>query len=156
MGRWLVTSTPKSRKGDFLACLTKCGNIFYQKNNPKKSKKSKKVKKSSTTFVFFCFCPFCYKNVEKMFYQPQKVTSTPKSQKSKKKVKTIFFIFHILCEKKSHLYIYFLNFGPLPHLKNPYYENIKFFQKNKIFIKSIQKSVNLSPPNGGLVFVPPC
>ena len=42
-----------------------------------------------------------------------------------------FFILHILCEKKSHSYIYFLNFGPLPHLKNPYYENVKFFQKIK-------------------------
>merc|ERR1712030_55986 len=68
--------------------------------------------------------------------QPQKVTSTLKSQKSQKirhqkkinflahfvtkmlrkcsinpkkskKVKKFFFIFHILCEKKSHLYKYF-------------------------------------------------
>ena len=67
-----------------------------------------------------------------MFYQPQKVTLSPQKVKKVKKVKFLFFfIFHILCEKKSHLYIYFLNFGPLPHLKNPYYENVKFFQKIK-------------------------
>merc|ERR1712074_402231 len=63
-----------------------------------------------------------------MGIDPQKVKKVKKVKKSKKE---FFFIFHILCEKKSHLYIYFFNFGPLPHLKNPYYENIKFFQKIK-------------------------
>merc|ERR1712055_1007155 len=87
------------------------------------------------------FGPFCYKNVEKMFYQPQKVTLSPQKVKKVKKVKkNLFFIFHILCEKKSHLYIYFLNLGPLPHLKNPYYENIKFFQKIK-FSSNLAKNL---------------
>merc|ERR1711891_126854 len=95
--------------------------------NPKKSKKSKKVKKSSTNFFFFFFGPFCYKNVEKMFHQPQKVTLSPQKVK---KVQKFFLLFFTYCvRKKSHLYIYFLNFGPLPHLKNPYYENVKFFKK---------------------------
>merc|ERR1711888_205393 len=92
----------------------------------------------------------CSINPKKSHYHPKKSKKSKKVKKSKK----FFFIFHILCEKKSHLYIYFLNFGPLPHLKNTYYENIKFFQKNKIFIKSTQKSVNLSPSCGVLVFVP--
>merc|ERR1712030_187541 len=92
MGRWLVTSTPKSHL------------------NPKKKKKSKK---SAPNFFFF-LAQFCYKNVEKMFYQPQKVTLSPLKVKKVKKVKKKkYFIFHILCKKKSHLYIYFFGFGPL-------------------------------------------
>merc|ERR1712208_4301 len=59
------------------------------------------------------------------------------------------------CVRKSHIYTYiFLNFSPLPHLKNPYYENVKFFQNIKFSSNHPQKSVNLSPSNGLLVFVP--
>ena len=89
-----------------------------------------------------------------MFYQPQKVTLSP--QKVKKVKKNFFFIFHILCEKKSHLYIYFLNFGPLPHLKNPYYENVKFFQKIK-FSSNQPKNLEIySHLVGGLVLCHNC
>merc|ERR1712030_171104 len=116
----------------------------------KKSQKKSKKKKNFWSHLVTKMLIKCSINPKKSHYRPKK----SKKSKKFKKVKKFFFIFHILCEKKSHLYIYFLNSGPSPHLKNPYYENVKFFQKNKIFIKSIQKSVNLSPSCGVLVFVP--
>ena len=43
--------------------------------------------RSKTGEFFFVFGPFCYKNVEKMFYQPQKVIFSPQKVKKVKKVK---------------------------------------------------------------------
>merc|ERR1712030_301201 len=87
------------------------------------SKKSKK-----NPFFFFFFDSFCYKNVDKMFHQLQKVIFSPK--KVKKSQIFFFFFAHIVRKKVTLIYI-FLNFGPLTPLKNPYYENIKIFQKIK-------------------------
>ena len=65
---------------------------------PKKSKKVKKVKK------FFLFLvPFSYKNVDKMFYHPQKVIFSPQKVKKSKKN---FFYFFTYCVRKSHIYTY--------------------------------------------------
>ena len=66
---WLVTSTPKSHL-----------NSKKVTSTPKSQKKSKKNPKT----IFF-FGPFCYKNVEKMFYPPQKVTLSPQKVKKVKK-----------------------------------------------------------------------
>merc|ERR1712055_546128 len=53
------------------------------------------------------FGPFCYKNVEKMFYQPQKVTLSPQKLKNK------FYLFFTYCARKSHIYAYIFGFWPL-------------------------------------------
>ena len=105
--RWLDTSTPKSQKGDFLACLTKWLVILDQKISLKSKKKIR--------FFFFFFGSIllqkCWENV---LSTPKSHIIAPKSQKSKKK---FFFIFHILCKKKSHLYIYFWILAPYPIYK---------------------------------------
>merc|ERR1712030_145013 len=93
----------------------------------KKSQKKSKKKKNFWSHLVTKMLIKCSINPKKSHYRPKK----SKKSKKFKKVKKIYFIFHIFCEKKSHLYIYFLNFGPLPHLKNPYYENVNFFQKIK-------------------------
>merc|ERR1712030_118637 len=69
--------------------------------HPKKSKFSLKSQKKNPNFFFF-WAPFCYKNVDKMFYQPQKVPFSPP---------IFLYFFHILC-KKSHIYTYILNLAP--------------------------------------------
>merc|ERR1712030_152176 len=85
---------------------------------PKKSKKSKKSKNPPPNFFFFG--SFCYKNVEKMFYQPQKVTLSPQKVKKVKKVTFIhiFFLpifmyistyFHVYFYLFLHIYSYFLH-----------------------------------------------
>merc|ERR1712208_53842 len=129
-----VTSTPKSHI------------------NPKKSKKLKKKSKK----IFWSH--FVTKMLRKCSIKPKKSHYHPKKSKKSKKVKKvkkkIYFLFFTYCVRKSHIDTYIFGFGPLTPFKNPYYENIKFFPKNKIFIKSSQKSVNLSPTNGLLVFVP--
>merc|ERR1712030_74943 len=105
-----VTLTLKSHMDGHLN-FKKSPQLQKSHHIPKKSKKSKKVKKNP---IFFFLGPFCYKNVEKMFYQTQKVIFSPQKVK---KVKKNFFIFHILCKKKSQLYIYFWFWAPMPHLK---------------------------------------
>merc|ERR1712055_659231 len=60
--------------------------------------------------IFFFFCPFCYKNVEKMFYQPQKVTLSPQKVKKVKKIKKKLFFTY--CVRKSHIYTYIFEFWP--------------------------------------------
>ena len=86
-----------------------------KRGGPKRAIQNERSKTGEKKYFFFG--PFCYKNVEKMFYQPQKVIFSPQKVKKVKKVKkNFFFIFHILCKKKSQLYIYFLVLGPLPHL----------------------------------------
>merc|ERR1712030_194598 len=90
-------------------------------------------------FFFFFFGPFCYKNVEKMFYQPQKapllpqkVTFSPQKVKKVKKVKKKFFYFFTYCVRKSHIYTYiFLVLGPLTPTKKM--GVVKFFNFFKIF-----------------------
>jgi len=111
---------------------------YHSKKSHYHSKKSKKVKKN-----YFFLVPFGYKNVDKMFHQPQKVIFSPqkvkkvkKSQKSKKN----FFLFFAYCVRKRHIYTYFFEFCPLTPLKNPYYENIKFFSKK---LKSQKNYKNL-------------
>merc|ERR1712208_26025 len=87
--------------------------------DPIKSKFSLKSKKKSD-FFFVCFLdPFCYKNVEKMFYQPQKVTFLPQKVK---KVKKIFFLFFTYWVRKSHIYTYIFGFCPLTPSINKTYE----------------------------------
>merc|ERR1711947_53759 len=85
---WLVTSTPKSHLNSKKVTST----LKSQKKNP------------------FFFGPFCYKNVEKMFYQPQKVTLSP--QKVKKVKKSKFFLFFTYCARKSHIDTYIFGFWP--------------------------------------------
>ena len=94
---WLVTSTSK-----------KSPHLQKSHIDPQKVKKVKKSKKKSD---FFFFGPFCYKNVEKMFYQPQKVIFSP--QKVKKVKKIFFLFFHILC-KKHTVFNHFWFLSPLP------------------------------------------
>ena len=77
--------------------------------NPKKSQKVKKVKKVKKNPISFFLGPFCYKNVEKMFYQPQKVTLSPQKVK---KVKKKFFLFFTYCVRKSHIDTYIFEFWP--------------------------------------------
>ena len=95
--------------------------------NPKKShqpqkvtlspQKVKKVTKKSKKKLG----PFCYKNVEKMFYQPQKVIFSPQKVKKVKKVEIFFFLFFTYCVRKSHNYTYIFGFGPLsPSINNTY------------------------------------
>merc|ERR1712030_297888 len=71
---------------------------------PKKSKFSLKSKKKNPIFFFFFLIHFVTKMLIKCSINPKKSHFRPKKKKSKKKD---FFFFHILCKKKSHLYIYF-------------------------------------------------
>merc|ERR1712030_58132 len=96
-------------------------------STPKSHLNSKKVtstlKKSKK--VQFFFGPFCYKNVEKMFYHPQKVTLSPQKVKKVKKVKTskksFIFLFFTYCVRKSHIYTYIFEFWPLtPSINTTY------------------------------------
>merc|ERR1712208_38689 len=75
--------------------------------------KSKKKVKKKSGFFFFFFYPFCYKNVDKMFYQPQKVIFSPqKVKKVKKSKKKKLFLFFTYCVRKSHIYTYIFEFWP--------------------------------------------
>merc|ERR1711895_142308 len=77
------------------------------KKSPQLQKSHLNPKKSEGRFLFLG--PFCYKNVEKMFYQPQKVTLSPQKVKKVKKVKKqIIFYFFTYCVRKSHIDTYIL------------------------------------------------
>merc|ERR1712030_52029 len=93
---WLVTSTPKK-------------SLVISKKVTPNSKKSNK--KKSDFFCLFFWIHFvtkmlirCSINSKKSYFCPKK---SKKSKKVKKVKKNIFFIFRILCKKKSHLYIHF-------------------------------------------------
>merc|ERR1712030_305856 len=58
--KWILTQTSK-------ACLSPKKSHY----RPKKSKFSLKSHKKINFFFFFFLDPFCYKNVDQMFYQPQ-------------------------------------------------------------------------------------
>ena len=62
----------------------------------------------------------------------------------------ICYFLHYIC----YFLHYIFEFWPFTPSKKSILWKCQIFPKNKIFIKSIQKSVNLSPSNGGLVFVP--
>merc|ERR1712055_336190 len=89
------------------ACLSSKKSHYH----PKKSKFSLKSKKKIQFFFFFD--PFCYKNVDKMFHQPQKSPFSLQKVKKVKKSKFFkFFYFFTYCVKNI-LFLIIFGFGPL-------------------------------------------
>merc|ERR1712030_224075 len=103
--------------------------------DPQKVKKVKKVKKSQKNPIFFFGAHFVTKMLIKCSINLKK--SYFRSKKSKKFKNFFFYFFAYWVKKKSHLYIYFLVFGPPHPSKKSILKNggPNFF-KNKIFNKS--------------------
>merc|ERR1712030_158309 len=89
------------------------GLLFLHVLHIEEPKSQTQKSQKQIRFFFFLLDSFCYKNVDKMFHQPQKVIfllqKVKKVKKSKKKF--FFYFFHILCKKHTVLIIF--GFGPL-------------------------------------------